>query len=348
MLYLCGGVCAFTGCTESLLEPTPGGAEATNVGIECHIVARSDDPKVARNPSSLSNEERRRFAHLIENRHGFDNLVMMCLRHSEIIDDPAQGYSVEAITEMKKAHEADHDPSKRTAEAKLAEEAALHYAEIVDGWVRRFHVEEWPAYYGRLVADGHPMIDREQFDELTAGREWLFRRPWPGTVEELESAFENFRRVCGDLQDVLSQHPHRSLAKSGLVAIARFYNDPSYWKGSGPPDHEALDEMYAFYASLVEDLTYEMTRAANLVCTNIRRRLDTRFRVEEGVLTLESGPYEDLRFRTHRPEYSPDLGGEPYPGLDEFLVVRQDRDYTRGKGGRPAGVKLPGDWRFST
>jgi hypothetical protein len=348
LLYLCGGVCAFTGCTEPLLEPTADGSEATNVGIECHIVAKSDDPKVARNLSSLIDKERHQFAHLIENRNGFNNLVMMCLRHSEIIDDPAQGYSVEAVVEMKKAHETAYDPSKRTAEAKIVEEAALQYAEIVDGWARRFHVEEWPAYYGRLVADGHPMIARERFDGMTDGREWLFRRPWPGAVKELESAFENFRRVCGDLQNVLAQHPHRSLAESGLVAIARFYNDSSYWKGTGPPDHEALDEMYAFYASLVEDLTYELTRAANLVCAVVRRRLDSRFRFEEGVLTLESGPYEDLRIRTHRPEYGPDLGEEPYPGLDEFLVARQDRDYTRGEGGRPTGVKLPGDSRFSS
>lgn len=302
---------------------------------------------MARAPSSLTQEERRHFAHLIDNRHSFDNLVMMCLPHSRIIDDPAQGYSVEEVVAMKKAHEAAYDPRRRNAESRANEEAALRYAEIVDEWVRRFHVDEWPIYYGTLVADGHPMIATERFEELTAGREWLFRRPWPGNLPDLEAGFENFRRVCGDLQAVLSQHPHPHLADSGLVAIARFYNDSRFWKGSGPPDHQALDEMYGFYASLVEDLTYELTRAANLICSLVRRDLDARFRLEEGVLALEPGPFENLAVKVHRPEYHHGAEDEPYPGLDRFLLLRAERDHVRGEGGRPPGVRLPGDSPFA-
>jgi hypothetical protein len=349
LLLRCGGICAFPGCGEPLLEPTADGTEDTNIGIECHIVAQKDDPKVARAPSSLSPEECRRFAHLIDHRDGFDNLVMMCLAHSRIIDDPAQSYPVEAVVEMKRSHE-DAVAPRRSAAAHRADDAALIYGEIVDEWARRFALDDWPRHYYRLVGDGHPMMDQEDFDALSQGREWLFKRVWPGSIPELEAAFTNFRWVCGDLQAVLSQHRHEVFAKDGVVAIARFYNDSRYWEGSGAPDHERLRGMYQFYSALVEDLTYELTRAANLICDVVRRRLDSRFRFEEGVLTLESGPYmdtdTDFKMVTRRPHYSAADGGAPYHGLDDFLSARAGRDHVRGEGGRPDGIKLPGDPRL--
>lgn len=81
------GRCAFPRCTGSLLEPIQGADEDTIVGIECHIVAREDDPTVARSVSSLTPTELREFAELITDRRGYSNLVLMCPRHSLVIDD---------------------------------------------------------------------------------------------------------------------------------------------------------------------------------------------------------------------------------------------------------------------
>jgi hypothetical protein len=97
--------CAFPGCEAGLLEPTRDGREETVVGEECHIVAKRDHPSVARAPSQLTDDERVRFKALIEHRHSYENLVLMCERHSTVIDDRHQGYSVAAVVEMKKAHE---------------------------------------------------------------------------------------------------------------------------------------------------------------------------------------------------------------------------------------------------
>ena len=99
-----GERCAFPDCEQALVEETRDRAEETVVGVECHIIAQRDSPNVARALSSLSSGERRRYKSLIEKRHSFDNLVLMCATHSRVIDDPAQHYSVEEVLAMKRGH----------------------------------------------------------------------------------------------------------------------------------------------------------------------------------------------------------------------------------------------------
>ncbi|HEV2790982.1 MAG TPA: hypothetical protein VGV69_06750 [Solirubrobacterales bacterium] len=339
--------CAFPGCDEPLLEPTPDGSEDTNVGIECHIVPQKDNPTVARAPSSLSEEEREQFADLIADRDGFPNLVMMCLRHSRIIDDPNQPYPVAAVVEMKQGHEREMEERNRSPEEVTRDAAALVYSELVDEWERRFNIAEWQFRMHSLVGDGHPRMREEDFDALTASRDWLFRRVWPGTLPELEEAFENFRWICSDLQAVLSQHRQEVSAKHGVVAVAKFYNEHRYWNAEGGTDHALLDKWFDFYVFLVEDLTYELTRAANLICDLVRKNLDARYRVDEGVVTIESGPYMDFQMKIHRPHYAEGSGPTPYRGLQEFLTDRADRDEYRDEGGPPEGVRLPGESPFA-
>lgn len=346
LLLRSGGVCAFPSCDTSLLEATPDGQEDTIIGQECHIVPRRDDRRVARAPSSLSDEERSQYAELINDRDCFANLVMMCSVHSTVIDDPAQNCSVAKVVEMKRQHEADVD-RRRSPEDRLTDRDLLTYATIVDEWERRFGIDEWGTRMNPLVGDGHPRMNQEYYDALEGGRAWLFGRIWPEAIPELNAAFENFRWVCSELQPVLSQHPHDHLAKQGVVAIARFYNDYRYYGPAGEEtDFQRLDAMYEFYSRLVEDLAFELTRAANLICDTVREKLDASYRISEGVITLTSGPYSDFTVVTHRPHYARESGSRPYPGLREFLTARADRDEARGEGGPPEGVRLPGETRW--
>lgn len=100
-----GDRCAFPGCEQPLVESTRDAAGDTIVGKECHIIAQRDSVRVARSASLLSEEERQESAGLIEHRHSFENLVLMCGVHSDVIDDPQQGYSVADVLGMKRAHE---------------------------------------------------------------------------------------------------------------------------------------------------------------------------------------------------------------------------------------------------
>lgn len=83
--------CAFPRCGQPLLHPVEGGDEDTIVGKECHNVAQSDDQW--RGPNTLTEDEKREWAHLIADRDGYANLVLMCGVHHDIIDDRNQGYS---------------------------------------------------------------------------------------------------------------------------------------------------------------------------------------------------------------------------------------------------------------
>lgn len=338
------GTCAFPDCPQELEVPIPGTTKATLVGIECHIVAQEDSPKkVARSVSSLTEAERRDFKHLIDNRHDVDNLVLMCATHSRIIDDPNADYDVATVVKMKENNEAgaqQRSPSQREEDDRM-----LLYATIIDEWEERVYLDDWPWIIGRVFSDGHPMMRSEDFERLTETREWLFNRVWPRSIPELELAFDNFRHVAQDLQSTLTQYPHEHLADQGWVAVVRFYNDRKW--NQIVDDHQRLEEMYDWYSALLEDLALELTRAANLVCDAVRQYVDPNYRLDEGVLTMESGPYADLRTRVHRPRYAPELGWHPYSGLRDFLVDRESRDEYRGTGSPPAELRLPGDSAFS-
>lgn len=80
--------CAFPKCDLPIAEES-----GTITGIVCHIKARNKGgPRFDPNQSD-------------EERHAFDNLVLMCGRHSKIIDADPKTYSVDLLQEMKSIHE---------------------------------------------------------------------------------------------------------------------------------------------------------------------------------------------------------------------------------------------------
>jgi hypothetical protein len=128
--------------------PTAAGNDDTIVGKECHIVAQTDnDRSVARSPCLLTEEERTEWARLIEHRHTYANLVLMCAVHSDIIDDPKQLVSVAQLVQIKEAHEqevayrrrAEHAESVRSAEG-ASDESQLARPILLDdvgSWQRK-------------------------------------------------------------------------------------------------------------------------------------------------------------------------------------------------------------------
>lgn len=83
--------CAFPGCTTPIID----GATGTILAEICHI--RAQNPSGPRFSASQTAEE----------RHSFNNLVLMCEVHHKIIDakENFATYSVERLMEIKAAHE---------------------------------------------------------------------------------------------------------------------------------------------------------------------------------------------------------------------------------------------------
>lgn len=88
LFALSGNRCAFSECLNPLVD-----GSGTVTGEICHIRGRKKGS--ARFDPSQTDEE----------RHGFDNLVLMCPSHHTVIDDNEEVYTVEALLEIKRKHE---------------------------------------------------------------------------------------------------------------------------------------------------------------------------------------------------------------------------------------------------
>jgi len=83
-----GNICAFANCSQPIIAGT------SVVGKVCHIKAKS--PGGQRYDPAQSDEE----------RHGYDNLILLCGIHHDIVDDDEALYTVERLQQMKAAHRA--------------------------------------------------------------------------------------------------------------------------------------------------------------------------------------------------------------------------------------------------
>ena len=84
-----GNRCCFPKCEHTLVDKISGKV----TGIICHIKGKKEGS--ARYDPEQSNEE----------RHGFDNLLLMCPIHHDIIDDDEEKYTVAKLIQIKADHE---------------------------------------------------------------------------------------------------------------------------------------------------------------------------------------------------------------------------------------------------
>jgi len=98
-----GNRCAFPGCASPLVDEASGKV----TGRICHITA--DTPGGPRYDPEQSEKE----------RHGFDNLVLMCPLHHDVTDGSPGTYTAERLREIKARHQARYaggaEPSNATA-----------------------------------------------------------------------------------------------------------------------------------------------------------------------------------------------------------------------------------------
>jgi tetratricopeptide (TPR) repeat protein len=183
--------CAFPGCHQRLLEPTPDHSDDTIVGEECHIVAQKDTPTVARAVSLLSNAERIDYAALIEDRHGFENLVLMCRTHSAVIDHVPQNYSVAEVLEMKSSHQetVERERNERRAQATIAGDLATGTTAAAE--VRLLVLEDIPGWERKAVArliknepDGWMWLCSQVGEPADPDRVAALIKAWPPALAE--------------------------------------------------------------------------------------------------------------------------------------------------------------------
>ena len=92
LFTFCRNQCAFPGCTDELVKGD------TVVGEICHI------------EGARAGSARYRAGQDSEERHGYDNLVLMCNLHHAEIDKDEERYTVEWLKEIKQVHEEEATP----------------------------------------------------------------------------------------------------------------------------------------------------------------------------------------------------------------------------------------------
>jgi hypothetical protein len=80
--------CAFPGCASALVEPS-----GTVTGRICHV--RSASAKGSRYDPSQTDKD----------RDGFENLILLCGMHHDVIDKNEAAYTVDVLLGMKREHE---------------------------------------------------------------------------------------------------------------------------------------------------------------------------------------------------------------------------------------------------
>lgn len=95
-----GNKCYFPNCNTPLVDKESGKV----TGKICHI--KSKRPGAARYDPNQTDEE----------RHGFDNLILMCPIHHDVIDDDPVSYTVSRLKEIKVEHEKIHAGGKEPSD----------------------------------------------------------------------------------------------------------------------------------------------------------------------------------------------------------------------------------------
>ena len=259
-----------------------------------------------------------------EERDRYSNLLLLCRNHHKIVDDHPEKYTVESLHRIKQEHESWVRNSLGDYDFKKQRDNEV-YAAYVDEWTSRVELDNWLEWSVNLTSSGQPHIRKDKEESLREAATWLFGRVWPERYPELESSFENFRWVLSDLLQTFSTHAE----ERGDQLLTRKFYQIDEWD---PESYNNLSRKFNFHVDLVEDLTLELTRAANYVCDHVREFLDPTFRVKEGLVLIRSGPYLD-GWHVHRVQYrGEERVSVPYPGLIRFKVERKTRDMNFGQG----------------
>ncbi|NMI03164.1 hypothetical protein HF638_04215 [Paenibacillus sp. SZ31] len=296
---------------ELVMDETETDDESV-IGDECHIVAREDDGP--RGESIKNSDQRDKYA----------NLLLLCKIHHKVIDDQPGHYTVEKLNKIKEEHEQWVRSSLNIDINKQKEEEL--YMAFVEKWSNLCDLDNWKDWTSWLLSAGSTSMSIEMEAKLQEVKSYLFSRVWPNRYLELNDSFENFREILGDFLSVFHEYSQK---KGDDYCIEKFYKIQEW----DVERYDRLAKEYEFHITLVQDLILELTRAGNYICDKIREFLMSTYRMNEGLLIIESGPYTDMRFHKYRTKYrNEERINKPYPGLDEFKKIRNTRDINFGVG----------------
>lgn len=287
------------------------------VGEMAHMVAESENGP--RGVSPLTTEERDRYG----------NLILLCRNHHREIDAQPKIWPVERLQQIKQDHEAWVGQSLPGFDTQKQRDDEV-FAAYIDQWTTRSHLREWKIWIGAIFAHGQLSLENDILDDLDALPGWILGRVWPDRYPTIRAALQNYARILRDFLNTFQEHATKPYADATFHQTTKFYQIDEW----NEPLYRRLAKQFDYHVDLVQDLGLELTRAANHVCDEVRAHLMPSFMLEEGRLSVMSGPHMDMTWRERILQYSAEEKATvpPYPGLEEFLAKRIDRDWHYGDG----------------
>lgn len=306
-----GSQCSFPDCCLPLVpQDSVGTASPDAIGQEGHVVPDTGPRSVSSFPP--------------EERNLYPNLILLCPSHLQLIDAEPDRYTVDALTAAKAAHEqtiADAlDPTAKRAQANR--ETIAGY---VDHWADACDLDHWSDWTASLFTPDS-FIAKDRLDSLDGLPRWMLARIWPEGLPAIKAAMTNFRKVAAGFGKTYHHHAEQVPKDAEIPGyrMQKFY-EINEW-------NEALSNQllrkYERYSVLIDDYTLELTRAANLVISAVRRELLPSFRAQQPVLSVTSG--QTLRAATYSPEYGPADEPALYIGEEDFNLTRLTREVCFG------------------
>jgi len=191
LFALAGNACAFPDCPSPIVE-----AEGTITGEICHMHARSKGGP--RFEATQSEQE----------RHAFDNLILLCRRHHKIIDAEPDIYSVEVLQEMKANQTARYGRSEEVNDS--------IYAKLLLNAKRKMEISN---NSGNVVIDSPGAIVGRTVNVKTS-RSSVQIQPSAGTVGADLDASRYIQHLISRYNEFASKEPTRA-AKFSYGAISK-------------------------------------------------------------------------------------------------------------------------------
>ena len=247
-----GNKCAI--CKNTLIvDSDDPNDDPSIVGDEAHIIARKET-FTRGDYESLTPEQ----------RDHYSNLILLCKVHHKQIDDQPAYYTVKRLREIKATHEQEEAAKRPPAEAEKQRDDII-YSGYIDHWAQLADLDHWRDTCSWLSGDT-PTFPKRWYENQKEFLIWIIGRIWPRRYPPLEGAILNYKAVLQDLLNIFDHHIDYGIEDEQYIRTKKFYKIEEW----NEELYARLLDQYNKHVNLVNDLFFELTRAANYVCDRVR------------------------------------------------------------------------------
>jgi hypothetical protein len=296
-----GNMCSI--CKKPLIKKEAG--TVVNIGEEAHIIAkRVNGP---RGDHDLP----------IEERDTVDNIILLCNEHHKEIDTLIDKYTIDELQKIKR----EHVEWVKTVTKNEGHKQKLIILRTIKKIVFLCDFKNWEAHISSI--EYH--LSKNWFDALSEINIYLFKRFRSIQHATIEKEIDNFQQILGDFLSVYSRHIEYN-EHTQTFRVDRFYKINEW----NPSLYAKLGEEFDNHINLVENLSFELTRAGNRLIDKIRAKLIPELLDDFGYLAIyrtnvvtEDG--NSIQDRLYIPRYTQEQ--QKYKNLEDFIKNIKTRDF---------------------